>query len=293
MRKRNKCFIFFVAISLILACKPENVAESEKRYEIISSDGIYVEKFDSTELFENRYTANNKTYLEGNQQVFDFCYVDLKGDSFKFEEVEGAGNLEIEQRARAWNFVPIDGTTGRTVDKVVLTVEYGLEPMINTDPDYNQTVISYRYPQVDGGHTFSSRTGLIENEKNIWMHPPRDRFFRILELNPFPFIQAPYVVGNSWTWSLKIGSFWGDQRWREWQGSIENKYKYEIVDKINIATGVGELECYEVHSTAKSSIGQTHLKAFFNPEIGFVRLEYTNIDSTRTIFELIEFRNTK
>ena len=191
--------------------------------------------------------------------------------------------------AKAWFFVPIDSVTDKTIDKVVLTVKYGLEPMITNSPDYNQTVISFKFPQIDGNRKFSSATGLIENEKNIWAHPPRDRFFRILEINPFPFIQAPYEIGNKWNWALKIGSFWGDERWKTWEGSIENKYEYEIVDKKKIKTEVGELECYIVQSTATSAIGQTHLTAYFNMELGFVKLDYTNIDSTKTILELVQF----
>ncbi|MDF1546290.1 MAG: hypothetical protein P1P88_00620 [Bacteroidales bacterium] len=161
--------------------------------------------------------------------------------------------------------------------------------MINNNPDYNQTVISYKYPQVNGDRKFSSSTGVIENEKNVWMHPPRDRFFRILEINPFPFIQAPYEIGNKWNWSLGIGSFWGDERWKNWNESIENQYDYEIVGKEKIKLEIGEVECYIIESIARSSIGQTRLTAYFNMEIGFVKLDYTNIDSTRTVLELIDF----
>ena len=194
---------------------------------------------------------------------------------------------------KAWFFVSVDSINENTIDKVIITVKFGLKPMNFQNPDYNQTVISFNYPQISGKETFNSTSGVIENEKNVWIHPPRDRFFRILEINPFPFIQAPYEIGNKWNWSLKIGSFWGDSRWKTWDESIENKYIYEIIDKKKIKLAIGEFECYVIQSTAKSSIGQTHLTAYFNMEIGFVKLEYTNIDSTKTILELINFNNKK
>lgn len=282
--------LFIILISLIIGCQDQNKTIAKKDYEIIFDDGIYVEKFDSTNVSENRYTENNQTYLEGNQLIYDYFYQDLEGNKFKFQELEGASELDFKERAKAWSFVNVDSLTERTIERVVLTVKYGLEPMINNNPDYNQTVISYKYPQVNGERKFSSSTGVIENEKNVWIHPPRDRLFRILEINPFPFIQTPYEIGNKWNWSLKIGSYWGDERWQTWEESIENQYDYEIVDKKKVNLQIGEVDCYLIESTATSSIGKTKLLAYFNMELGFVKLDYTNIDSTKTVLELIEFQ---
>jgi len=49
-----------------------------------------------------------------------------------------------------------------------------------------------------------SMSGTIENEGNVWIHPPRDNYFKIIELNPFPYIKAPYNIGAKWAWKLKI-----------------------------------------------------------------------------------------
>lgn len=278
-----------LSMCFLLACNSEKKTIEKKDYELLLDDGIYVEKFDSTNISENRYTANNRTYLEGNRLIYDYYYKDLKGAKYKFQELEGADTLDYKERVHAWSLVSIDSLTERTVDKVELLVNYGLAPMNNNNPDYNQTVISYSYPLLEGEANFNSSTGIIENEKNIWAHPPRDRFFRILEINPFPFIQAPYEIGNKWNWSLGIGSFWGDERWKTWDESIENNYSYEIVDKKKISLAIGDLDCYVVESTATSSIGQTHLTAYFSLEFGFVKLDYTNIDSTKTVLELEKF----
>lgn len=286
----------FLLLTLLLACRPTSPANSpkeepelERNYTIVLEDGLYIEQFDSTNTADNRYTANNQTYRAGNKLTYDYYYEDRNGARFKFEENEGASELDFRERAKAWSFVPIDSPTERTIDQVILTVKKGLEPMNRSNPDYNQTVISYNYPQVNGEQKFSSSTGVIENEKNIWAHPPRDRFFQILELNPFPFIQAPYEIGNKWTWSPGIGSFWGDERWKTWGGGIENQYQYEITSKRKIDLPIGKLDCFEIQSTAASRIGTTGLTAYFHPDYGFVRLDYTNIDSSRTVLELINF----
>ncbi len=282
-------YLGILSLFILISCAELPEASIVKDYEIVNEDGIYVEKFDSTNTSENRYTANNTTYVEGRKWTFDYWYEDHNGNQFKFEEWEGASELSYSKRRSAWSFVPIDSIRDKTIKEIELEVRPGLQPLIQNVPDYNQSIISYEYPQLDGDKNFNSYTGLIENEKNIWMHPPRDRFFRILELNPFPFIMAPYKVGTKWDWSLKIGSSWGDKRWKLWDGGIENIYTYEIVDKRNIETSIGNLSCYVIESTAMSRIGQTHLTAYFNIENGFVKLDYTNIDSTKTYLEIKEF----
>lgn len=282
-------FFLFVVLFIVSSCAAPTINEAPKDYVLIEDSGIYAEQFDSTNISENRYTDNNITYVEGNTWTFDYYYEDREGKHFKFEEWEGASALDWQERSNAWSFIPIDKTTERTIDVVKLIVKPGLQPMIKNIPDYNQTIIAYDYPQVNGNKNFNSYTGVIENEKNVWMHPPRDRLFRILELNPFPFIMAPYEVGTKWDWSLKIGSFWGDKRWKLWDEQIENIYQYEIVDKREIESAVGKLECYVIQSTAKSEIGQTHLTAYFNIDKGFVKLDYTNIDSTKTYLNIKDF----
>jgi len=282
-------YVLFIAFLILASCAAPTDKAPPKDYVLIEDGGIYAEQFDSTNTSENRFTANNITYLEGNTWTFDYYYENLEGKQFKFEEWEGASELDWQERSNAWSFIPIDQLTERTIDVVELMVRPGLQPMIQNIPDYNQSIIAYDYPQVNGDKNFNSYTGVIENEKNVWMHPPRDRFFRILELNPFPFIMAPYEVGTKWDWSLKIGSSWGDKRWKLWDERIENIYHYEIVDKRVIETPVGSLECYVIESKANSEIGQTHLTSYFNIEKGFVKLDYINIDSTKTYLEIKNF----
>ena len=113
--------------------------------------------------------------------------------------------------------------------------------------------------------------------------------FRILEINPFPFIMAPYEIGNTWNWTLNnIASHWGDKKWKTWEGVIESTCRYEITNQIWLQTNMGELECFEIQSSATSTLGKTYLTSYFNMDVGFVKLEYTNIDSTKVVLELIQ-----
>lgn len=129
-------------------------------------------------------------------------------------------------------------------------------------------------------------TGLIENKYNVWLHPPRRFLFNILELNPYPYVKYPLVIGHQWQDSMSIGDHWSDPRWKVWEGRIVNKYTYEIKGRTSISIEGKELPCWIIESSAKSSIGDTQLQSYFNEEYGFVKLDYTNIDGSKIILKV-------
>jgi hypothetical protein len=254
--------------------KSEEALSVARNYTLIQDDdGIWVEKFDSTITDEDRYNHNNVIYKVGRSFRYTYQYIDANGVERKFIDY-----------GESWEFSTPDDASA--VQDVTISVLNGLEPMINNNPDYNQTVLRYEYTNGN----WSSSSGAIENEKNVWIHPPRDNLFRVLEFNPFPYIQTPYEKGNSWKWDLTIGSGWGDERWKIFEGSIHNAYDYTIADVVNKPTPLGELTCYKIESTATSRIGSTYLEAYFNESFGFVTLDYTNIDGSKLLMELIEVK---
>jgi len=243
--------------------------------------GIMVEKFDSTNVDANRFNHNNKIYKVGRKFTFTYYYEDKNG----VRQLMTKGALN-QQNNYDWKFERQDKKDNNSVVKIILSVNAGLSPFIEQMPDYNQTVVTYDFKLLNGESWNNEMTGVIENEKNVWMHPPRTDFFKILELNPFPYIKAPFIVGNKWDWQLKFGKHWADKRWLVWEGENENIYHYEITRKLLLPTTLGKITCFEVKSTAKSNLGQTKLIAYFNVEYGFVKFDYTNIDGTKTVIEI-------
>lgn len=262
--------------------------ENNNEYFLVEKGGVWFEEFESSNLDQNRFTENNFIFNAGDTFMYEFKHITTTHEALFFTLNEEADDWKFN-----WHFVPMDSIDEHTVQKVIITVKAGLEPMIQHIPDYNQTVIQYDYPTTSGKIWFNSVSGVVDNENNIWMHPPRDKYFRILELNPFPFIKAPYEIGNQWDWTLEIGSSWGDQRWKVWEGQIENRCDYSITEKKKITTKLGEIECFVIESTAKSRIGETMLISYFNPQFGFIKLDYTNIDGSKTILELVEYKKAK
>ncbi|SMG38699.1 hypothetical protein SAMN05661096_02561 [Marivirga sericea] len=242
-------------------------------YQLIpDDDGIMVEKFDSTIIDENRFNQNNDIFKVGNSFKYDFEHRTTSGEIKYFK---------INPDYKGWDFADADDTDSLIVKSVVIQVLNG-NPIAQFIPDYNQTALAYILIE---GVPFSM-SGAIENEANIWIHPPREHYFKILELNPFPYIKAPYEIGTKWNWNLTIGSSYADKRWKTWENTIENNYQYEITNKILLETPLGNLQCYVIESEAESRIGKTALTAYFHPKYGFVKLDYTNIDGSETKLEL-------
>lgn len=259
----------------------QNIEDLKKNF-IFDELGIYLEKTQPIDSNPDRYTVDNRVYRINRRFVFDY-YIIRQGDTLKIKAPKIAAPGSDSRRE--WEFIDENSTHEDKIE----TISINVLPGISND---NQTMLEYeyQYPIDLGYNPFSSTSGVIENAMNTWMHPHRDKCFMILELNPFPFIQQPFEVGNRWTWSLRIGEYWGDNRWKTWIGSIVNNYEYEIIGKEPLKTNVGEMDCWIVQSIATSSIGLTGLIAYYNEENGFVKLDYINIDKSRLTIEIREIK---
>lgn len=259
--------LFFVVNSFSLS------SQNEKSY--IEDNGLlreYLESVDKSKTYD--YTSNecnqdNNIYLPGKEFIYSITYT------------KNTDTLCIAFEKGSWKIYPTKSING--VQRVGLKIIDGnIQGMTKCKFNY--------YTQEVLTDVFEA-AGIIENDKNVWIHPPRSRFFRILEINPFPYIKSPYSIGTNWKWSLEIGDAFANRHWKSWQGLITNDYHYEIIDQKNIQSKLGILNVYIIKGTAKSRIGQTELTSYFNPQYGFIKLEYTNIDGSIIQLELIEVIN--
>jgi len=275
-------FLFFYLYSAITYGQTNH-----PEFKILDS-GIIVEKIDSSNTDKNKYSNDNKIYKIGRKFTYSYYHQDKNNRKFLFT---GAQSNHNKYQSR-WDFSAKDAHNINAVSTIVLKVVDMTEQKIFFGDDYNQTVINYTYYTPENIKYFSSEnTGVIENIHNVWMHPPRSYLFMILELNPFPYIKAPYNNGNKWKWNLKIGNHYADKRWKYWEGQIENRYKYEITGVKDIPTKIGTLKCYVIESHAESRIGKTFLTSYFNEMYGFVKLDYVNIDGTKLIMDIEKFED--
>jgi hypothetical protein len=241
------------------------------------SDGIVIELLaDKESLWP--CSDDNTIYVIGKLFTFKYQYISNGGEASFFIPVTGQ---------KRWQFVPVDVDTA--VCFFALRIPTKQEMKHSELPKY-QTPIEYSYMNRHGVPLkMRAFTGVVENQKNVWIHPPRELLFRILELNPFPYVKFPYKVGKTWKWKLEIGDYWADERWKTWKGTITNKYVYTIADTAcQLSTALGDLTCCKINSKATSKLGKTFLTAYFHPVYGFVRLEYINIDKSTLTIDMIK-----
>jgi hypothetical protein len=250
-------------------------------------DGIVVEKFKPKyRTNRNRFTENNGIYKANKKFLFDFHYSkeDVK-KGIAFEKMVGF----TDNPNGFWHFCPIDSVGKEVVANCELVVMNGgaglFDKELDTE-DYQQTVISWNYINKNNEFITSESTGLVENKRNIWMHPLRSQLFAITEANPFPYIKTPYKIGTSWSWKLKFGGGWSHPEWLVWKGAVEATYDYKIVEKANLVTAFLNLDCWVVECVSTSRLGKTYLKAYFSEKYGFVLLDYTNIDGSKLMLDL-------
>jgi hypothetical protein len=255
--------------------------EDLKKDFLFNGLGIYLEKTFPDESHPDRYTLDNRIYTIKRKFIFDYLIIRQR-DTLKVKTLNVRPPDDFE---RAWEFIDVRASHADKIETISISVEPGIS-------NESQTMLKYEYqhPSASEYNNFQSTSGLIENSLNIWMHPHRDKYFMILELNPFPYIEQPFQVGHKWQWELGIGSHWGDLRWKRWNGSVRNRYEYEIVGREKLKTKIGVQDCWIIKSTATSEIGSTSLLAYFNEKNGFVKLDYTNIDKSKLIIEIKEIR---
>lgn len=278
----------------VCACLPAFSQNTE--YSRSGKNGVWFEvRMDTSNPC--RYTEDNKIYQADREFTFEFHYFDPQGKEryMRYERIPKQGyELTETGDTNTYTYYMADFSFSDVFNpKDSCINRYEVEVLCTAEPfrkDYNQTVEAFYFLFDDQWSRWPlSWSGIVENERNLWMHPNRDCLFQILELNPFPYIQYPIKKGNTWKWRLSIGSQWGDKRWKTWTGGIVNKYKYRITDTdCEVVTPLGTLSCVKVEAVAKSRIGNTYLTAYYNDTYGFVKMDNTNVDGSRLLVDLVE-----
>ena len=245
-------------------------------------NGLYIEHFEPGDLKPNCYSDDNVIYTFGKKFLFEYDFFDKNGTEKK---IFGYGKELFD----------LDADCPKCIEYV------SIEPldenksnimMFKNSEGYSQTVFEQDYIFYNKkSHLSPEKTGIIENNKNVWLHPWRKSgTFSFLQLNPYPFIMTPFEIGNKWNWDLRIG---GSQYLSliDRTEAIISKQSYEIVDQKKVETKVGLLNCWIIDGVARNGVKDTKLRSFFNEEYGFVRFEYDNIDGSRMDIYLSEVRN--
>lgn len=269
-------------------------------------DGMWVEKVNDAAVAGNKYSRDNITFRKGKQFVYNYYFISKEGGGKKKFLVS-----KNDSAANPFRLISYDQPVDSLLDKVLLQVtdEKETYAACMQDSSCTQTTILYSYLMPGAGNaaaTFRSNhsgktysmvgaraTGVVDNRKNIWLHPPRQFTFRILQLSPFPFYMFDESV-RTWAWNVEVSGAYLDPRWVKSSASLMVRYAYERASDETIQTAFGKLRCKVVNAKGSSvtdAAFSSSLKSYYHPEYGFVLLEYRNIDGSKLVLQLEEMDN--
>ena len=252
-----------------------------------SENGLYFEApAASDSANENFFNQDNRIYTPGKRFVFSY-------EIFKLGDTLSVNVNEVnDPKTPTWKFVNTHGEDSLTIKFLTIEIQDGYGGMDDLFPDYSQTIMRQQYLSSKKSLLFEGSTGLIENEKNVWIHPFRGKYFSVLQFSPYPFVKLPVRKKTTWIWKLQgISERWSDPRIVEYQSKQEANYEYRVTGRKVLATCFGKLKCAVISASAKLAIGSSSLIAYFNDQYGFVRMEYQNIDGSHINLELINVQS--
>jgi hypothetical protein len=226
---------------------------------------------DSTDKSLERYNRDNKIYTSKTEFIFDSLRCQFSNQEY------GIPNWQLIMPEKA------DALTAFQIGILVL-------PYYLND---NQTGMEFKFYDKEKKVISAIRdfSGLVENDKNVWLHPMRTQFFGITEFNSFPYIKAPYKIGTKWQSGLGIGYFSEYERFDlKWEGVLDSKEDLEIIDKVNLSTPLGDLDCWVVQGICKTQLTDTKTLFYFNEKYGFVKIIYDLFDKSRLELTLKEVK---
>lgn len=285
--------ITFIILSCNLYCQ-----------ELIFEDGIYIEKPNVIDTNRHKYSLDNISYKLNKIFIYDYCYIDTNGVKYKFIRAKNSWTKE-----NPLNLIKYSNADINTIDKIKITVSDYLKDFSLVDSTYSQTVFTYDYLNMLGQPADTTckiikktnpkyerpcgdaTTGVVDNFKNLWMHPPRDYTFKILQLSPYPFYCLTDSI-NKWSWNFETGGFYLDSRWINYKELMQISYNYTRQTDEILETPLGKINCKVTMGFSKATYGvtklQTSLKSYYNSKYGFVKLEYLNVNKSKLVIDLIE-----
>lgn len=274
MKKRFKILLHTALLCLLLTACEQTASEIRPHIIYNCEDNLCIESLMSDSSQISDVNADNLVYTAGHKYLFNYYYVSARQDTFLLDD-EG------------YTLTPWTDTTNMTLVQVGFSINNSGSHFMGED--YKQSVINYHYIRHDKEQVWPKESsGLIENEKNIWIHPYRlPKYFKMLNLNPYPMVKYPVYVDQTWTWSLGVGTLFADPAWKTWTGVAKRRHNYRVLEQQIISTeNFGDRSIYVIEAVTAGDIGPSQLTTYFNEEIGFLKLHYFNIDGSQYVFEL-------
>lgn len=275
----------FTIIMIIVGCRNQDYysysAPDRKIVELDSSeDGIYFEAYPDNIDGEVPYLSDNSTYLPCKTLIYEFNYfIDDVEYCFKTFDKKNPWDNGF------WDTLRSEKKTIENVDYVKYVGLSCIDTFHLEREDYSQTYVFYSYMNKNEDLLYTERTGVRENYKNIWLHPPRIGPFKMAFVAPWPYLSLPLEIDKEWSWQRAwAGTYMGyDSLLVTWEGSIVFDYSYRVMESVELSTKFGVVKCFRINALGKNSIGENSSEFYFNSDLGFIKMTFTSLDGRQKI----------
>lgn len=169
--------------------------------EVENIEGIYIEK----QIYHNNskfnYSQDNITYKPNMKFIYDYYFEDRDKKQSKFSYSLPNYNPEDPMV-----FTELNKLSNKTIDNIIIDINDDTFFLQEGDSSLPHTLFKYDFVNNKDSSISDAYTGLIDNKMNIWVQPPRTGYFKILQLNPYPFIYLNDSI-KDWGWYLEADKY--------------------------------------------------------------------------------------
>ncbi len=223
----------------------------------------------------------------------------FKGGRTFIYSVQVFDSLGNEQRIiTTYNFNkynPVDWKRVNIPVKEVLSTEYPIDSIRlkvlsntgNSTLADQQTLIVYEYFNEKGVIVpETERTGLVEDSTAIALNPPRNSGFALLQFSPYPEIEFPLSVGKTWNSSQTIPIEWAELLKMEFENPVNVYSTFTVKERTTLDTPMGPQQTWVIEGLGENRFRNTRTTLYFNEALGFVKIEFENVDGSRMVLRL-------
>jgi len=124
------------------------------------------------------------------------------------------------------------------------------------------------------------------NDSELFIHPPREDCFRILQLCPYPYF-FNNTNNGSWTWDFAVGPNWATPPWYPIKKIDTFHVSYRNTGIVLMDTHFGKLNCHKVTAISKSVFGKSTADYYLTNDLGIVNCTMTAVNGQTFRFELV------
>ena len=272
----KKFSLLFLLVCSCLTCNQSDYNLAPQNYpinEVVEAYGLFT---------EGGLTKDNLIYAKCDSFIFKY-YIEKDGKKFLAQPFSKSNPFSD------FDFIEYESKNEHIHFEKFLLYTPKEKPKNFTIPREQSLIKSIWYLS-DNSIYLDLNEGIIENYKNVWIHP--FRFYQMWPTftAPWPYVKLPVEIGEEYTWNKKLDGAWSSENYLKWEGIVSFNYHYKVSGQTTVIVNNQSIDCFIINAIGDSELGKTALVFYFNPTLGFIRFEYTTMEDAKIVLYLDDFK---